>query len=80
MKAKASELKLGDTVKLRTGIWNSAIVRQIKDGMVTFWRPYGTTADFSYTSGVICYTGVEEFSVPQDSTVEYEVVERRELK
>lgn len=75
---KASDLRLGDHVIL-SGIgsaWNAAIVSHVDAKEVRIWRPYGTTADFSYGNGggsasgsdVICYIGTEEFSVPRDGT------------
>lgn len=54
------EAKLGDTVKLFEGPWGFAIVTQITADEIILTRPYGTTADFSYTGGVIFYTGQEE--------------------
>lgn len=81
MKVKTRDLRLADTVKLSGAmIWHTAIVSQIEDGKVTFFRPYGHSADFSSTGGVICYVGIEQFSVPQDSDFEYEVLDRKELK
>lgn len=70
-KVKVGALNLGDVVR----VWNDdaygdATVKQIKDGQVTFFRPYVQTADFSYTGGVICYLGFEEFTRFLDDTVE----------
>ena len=57
------ELKLGDTVKLGDGPYMTATVKQIlNDGTVTFFRPYVATSAFSYTGGLICTIGIEEFS------------------
>ena len=77
-----NELKLADTVRLNDGEmpWCYAIVKQIKDGNVTLFRPYGTTADFSYTGGVITYVGIDEFTIPMSDHRSVEVVERKELK
>jgi len=58
----SSELKLGDVVELFDGPFGTATVKQIKDGSVTFFRPYVATANFSCTGGVICTIGIEEFS------------------
>jgi hypothetical protein len=78
---KARDLRLADTINLDNVIpWGYAIVKQIKDGEVTLFRPYGTTADFSYTGGVIPYVGIDEFKVSLNSDREYIVVERKELK
>ena len=62
---RTDELQLGDMVTQnpyqRGAPWSTCIVKQISDDEVTLFRPYGTTADFSYTGGVICYVGIEEF-------------------
>jgi hypothetical protein len=75
------ELRLADTVIL-DGLapWRAAIVNKITDTEVTLFRPYGTTAEFSYSGGVICYVGIEEFTIPRQSSVPVEVVARKELK
>ncbi len=55
-------------------------VKKIENGMVTLFRPYTQTADFSYTGGVICYIGFEEYEIYQNSPAEYALLERKELK
>lgn len=81
MKLKTTELKLADVVRVWDDPpWNSAIVKKITETEVHFFRPYGATGDFSYTAGVICYIGVEEWSVPLSQHLTYEVLERKELK
>ena len=77
---KARDLRLADIVDLGFNPWGNAIVKQIKDGVVTLFRPYGTTADFSCTGGVICYTGIEEIRDSLASSREFLVIERKELK
>jgi len=83
MLVRAKDLRLADTVILDTGSfaapWRSAVVTQVTDREVTFFRPYATTADFSYTGGVIPYIGTETFNVPRGEH-EYEVVARKELR
>lgn len=75
------QLKLADVVELfDTGPWNSATVQQIKDGWITFHRPYGASADFSYTGGVICYTGLETCKVPINPKQSFKVWHRKELR
>lgn len=70
-KVKASELSLGDVVRFWDNDgYGDATVKQVKDGEVVFFRPYVQTADFSYTGGVICYLGFEEFSRFPNDTVE----------
>lgn len=55
------DLRLRDVVRF-TGLdaFGDGVVRQITDDTVTIFRPYATTADFSYTGGVIPYIGIEE--------------------
>lgn len=72
-------LQLADTVKLYDGPWNVALVKNITEKEVTFFRPYGHADDFSYIGGVICYIGLEEFSIPRNANI-YEVLNRKELK
>ena len=62
---KASDLRLGDVVRIRgINVYDTATVKQVADGEITLFRPYTATADFTCTSGVICYVGVETFKVP----------------
>lgn len=80
MKLKMSELKLGDTIRFWPHLkFTDSVVKQIKDGNITFFRPYVHTADFSYTGGVICYIGIEEWNHPVDEQ-EIELLERINLK
>ena len=65
---KTKDLQLGDTVSLDYEAWDCAIVKRIKDGRITLFRPYGTPAEFSYTGGVICYVGIEEWDIEADET------------
>lgn len=72
----ASELKLGDVVELFDGPFATATVKQIKDGLVHFHRPYSHGGDFTCTAGIICYTGLEEFSASVTSTSTYKLWRR----
>ena len=79
---KATGLQLADTVldaaNHEIGLLT---VKQIKDGQITFVRPYIHTADFSYTGGVICYTGIEEFTHEiNDFRHDYNLICRKPLK
>jgi hypothetical protein len=56
-----SKLQLADIVCLGKSAYSHATVCQIDKDFIYFFRPYTHTADFSCTSGVICYTGVEHF-------------------
>lgn len=83
VKMKARDLQLGDVIdigSMGSAGWTTAIVKQIEGGNVHLFRPYGTTADFSYTGGVICYVGMEQYTVPLSSDMEFYVHIRQELK
>jgi hypothetical protein len=54
-------------------------VMKISEKGVRFHRPYTSCADFSCTSGVICYIGVEEFE-DFNYVTDYQLIERRTLK
>ncbi len=80
---KTSELRIADVVAQRLNggnPWSTCIVTQIKDGEVHLFRPYGHTADFSYTGGVISYTGIETYKVEVDRSIEWTLYERKELR
>ena len=80
---KVSELQVGDVVQaFDYGPWGSAIVKQINDGQITFFRPYGTAVGSAVYSGncVIATIGVEEFTRPiSDSSMIY-VWQREEYR
>lgn len=79
---KARDLQLADEIRSGLGCdgWDTAIVKQVTDDSITLFRPYGHHADFSYTGGVICYIGVEEYTIARDSDVEYYVYRRTDLR
>ena len=79
---KAKDLRLGDVVEVSPGPFCTAIVQNVGTDFVEFFRPYGTTADFSYTGGVICYIGIEIFKVGKhDNHRDFTVVQGgKELK
>lgn len=72
-------LKLGDVVKLGNGPYDYATVKNVTETDVVFFRPYVATEDFSHTGGVICYVGIEEFSVPRSNRNMFEVFQRKTL-
>jgi len=77
-----SKLKLGDRVLDASNHQIGVLtVYQIKGGLISFHRPYTHTTDFSTTSGLICYTGVEIFNHPiDDSRYQYELISRKQIK
>jgi len=80
---KVAELQLADTVQLvdNPAAFSHCTVKQIKDGVVTLFRPYVHTADFSHTGGVICYIGTEEWKIAvTDTRTEFDLIDRKELK
>ncbi len=80
MKVKGTELRLADVVNLDfvTG-YDTATIKNITEDGITLFRPYVHTADFSYTSGVICYLGFEEWTIPHDDR-DWDVVGSKALK
>lgn len=75
-----SELCVGDVIKLSHDPFGTAIVKNVTETEVTFFRPYGTTADFTHTGGVICYVGIEEFSLPRSRSDKFHVYSRPSLR
>jgi hypothetical protein len=64
---KAEELRLGDVVvSFEHGPYGHATVKRIYEdlGEVELLRVYVHSGDFSYTGGVICTIGYEEYRVP----------------
>lgn len=80
IKLPIRDLKLADVVQLYEGPWGTATVTQVTDDVVHMERPYGTTVDFSSTSGVIAYIGHEHVRYPRDSSHILLVWERKDLK
>lgn len=72
-------LQLADVVKLGHGPYDYATVKKITETDVVFFRPYVATESFSHTGGVICYVGIEEFSVPKSKSNLYQVFQRKTL-
>jgi|Cruoilmetagenom7_1024161.scaffolds.fasta_scaffold125277_2 hypothetical protein len=74
-----TELQLAD-VLTRPGTVGTVTVKQIDNGMITFYRPYTHTADFSHTGGVICYIGVEEWREEITRVGGWTLIERKVLR
>jgi len=66
----ASDLALGDIVRVFDGPFGDGVVRKITTSGAVIFRPYATTDDFSYTGGVIPYIGVEEFTLYHSAKVD----------
>jgi hypothetical protein len=66
-----------DGVDLESGI---VTVKNIADGTVHLFRPYTHTAGFSTTSGVICYVGIEEYSMDIHHAREWHLISRTILR
>jgi hypothetical protein len=76
-KLRVSELQAGDCLKQLDGPFGTAIVSQATDKEVKLFRPYGTTAGFTYSDNrTICYTGIEETVFALDSKQEFEMYYR----
>jgi hypothetical protein len=80
MNVKIKDLRLADIVRLDLAPFGDAVVRQVTPTIVILFRPYVTTADFSYTRGVIPYIGIEEITLLTSGNRELEVLARKELK
>jgi len=77
---KNSELQLADQV-IKENLYGICTVKQIRDGQISFFRPYTHTSDFSSTAGVICYVGVEEWSEGiDDNRSDWTLLTRKEVK
>ena len=84
------ELQLADVVRnglINVFAFDVMTVKKITLTEVTFFRPYVQTADFSFVdksgngSQVICYIGIEEFSVPLTYPGKvWQLLERKTLK
>ena len=72
------KLELGDVVQVFDGAYGDATVKKILDKDLILFRPYVSTADFHYEGGVICYIGIEEFSVPKSGW--YRLVQKAPAK
>ncbi len=60
--------------------FSTCTVIQVEEDRVKLFRPYGQTADFSHTGGVIPYIGIEEYWVEKSSSMIWNVYSRKELK
>lgn len=67
---KGIELALGDIVlcSAHGETYNCATVKQLSEHEVTLFRPYVHTEDFSYTGGILCFIGIEEFKASRSGT------------
>lgn len=77
---RADQLRLADTIQCFDGPWGTGVVQSIDDQYVTVFRPYGTTADFSYSGGVIPYIGTETIKYWRETTLDFIVWDRKTLK
>jgi len=75
-----AELQIGDTFQFELEAWSTAIVTQISEHEVEYFRPYGTTADFSYTGGVIPYVGIDTGKLSKTSKHPVKVIYRQQLR
>jgi hypothetical protein len=83
---KIGELQLADQVRLAhvraDASMGPYLVRQIdkEAGVVHLWRPYIAHADFSSTSGVIPYVGIENFPLELSYSGTFLLIKRTPLK
>ena len=74
------QLRLGDVVQCFEGAWGTAIVQKVEEKQVTYYRPYGHSEDWSYTGGIICYSGLEVFSEPRNAFRTVKVYRREDVR
>lgn len=80
------DLQLGDTVRQTGdsfgGPFTTCVITQVTDDAVTLFRPYATTADFSYVGNrVIPYIGIEEYSVEKSNkNIRWHLFNRKEIR
>lgn len=76
-----AEMQLGDRIQCyEDPCFSTGIIKSIDSHYVHIFRPYGTTAEFSYSGGVICYIGIEEYSLSRTSQLKYRLLSRTKLK
>lgn len=78
-----ADLQVGDFVSLNpllgeTGTFHDAVVVQVKDGKVTFVRPYVVVGDFVHSGGVSTYLDAERFTVETSTNFKAALLERRD--
>lgn len=75
------ELRLGDVVTLddpRKFPFDTCIVKQVSNGVISLYRPYGISSNYAHTRGVSCYMGAEEFDIHTSSTYRVQLWTRKE--
>jgi hypothetical protein len=80
MQVPANEIRLADVILLENiNAYHTATVKKISEGVITLFRPYVQTADFSMGESVICYIGIEEWNISPRKGEKFTVLERKEL-
>jgi len=74
------DINLGDTVRLNLPEYGTATVFNVTEDEVHLVRPYIHLADFSYTGGVMHYTGTEIVKLWRDSDRTLTVLSAKALK
>lgn len=81
MKTLAQDLNLGDVIQIDNGAYHHVTVKRINsDGSFVGFRPYVHTANFEcggeQHSSVICYIGIEEYTLFPKNEEMFEVVQK----
>ena len=76
---KQNELQLADQV-VDDKLLGICTVQKLTETEITFFRPYTHTGDFSYTGGVICYVGIEEWTDDRNRNRDWKLITRKELR
>lgn len=66
MKVPRNELRLGDVIQCFEGAYGTGTVTQVTETEIVVTRPYIQVSDFSYTGGLIPYTGLETIRMSRD--------------
>jgi len=83
-KIKSKDMSPGDVVRRvlknkRPGAFDACIVREVDDEVVTLYRVYAI-AHLTLCLGIIPYISTEEYIVPRDSNMVYELIESTEFE
>jgi len=68
---KTRELQLGDVVSLYEGAYSTATVKKITEDLITLFRPYVHASDFPNIGGIMCYIGIEEFTIHRNTDQDF---------
>lgn len=71
----AGDLSVGDVIEGTPGPYGDATVKQVEGDFITLFRCYVAASDFTYTGGIICTVGIEEYKIPRSNMLRYRLKE-----